>query len=110
MSEIILCVVLLLFALDVRFDIFNGWKPVILKATGLVFRVVVILLSAVIMFFCGKVMIPPEEPVVMISSDYHMDRAVRNATESGFSRVMKLPAPSGFLHMVPMCCRKLSLT
>ena len=42
------------------------------------------------------VMIPPEEPVVMISSDYHMDRAVRIATESGFSRVMRLPAPSGF--------------
>lgn len=194
--EIILCAVLLLFALDVRFDIFNGWEPVILKATGLVFRVVVILLSAVILFFCGKVMIgglidnagqadhvivlglalengnatpdlisrletardyleeypearliltggnaeaqgktearvmrdiltewgvsddrliledraqntqenfgniammiPPEEPVVMISSDYHMDRAVRNATESGFSNIMRHPAPSGF--------------
>lgn len=87
MSEIILCVVLLLFALDVRFDIFKGWKPAILKATGLVIRVVVFLLSAVILFFCGK---------VMISSDYHMDRAVRNATKSGFSRVMRLPAPSGF--------------
>ena len=38
-----------------------------------------------------------EEPVVMISSNYHMDRAVRNASESGFSHVMRLPAPSGFL-------------
>ena len=47
-------ILLALFALDVRFDIFNGCKPVILKATGLVFRVVVILLSAVIMFFCRK--------------------------------------------------------
>ena len=47
-------ILLALFALDVRFDIFNGWKPVILKATGLVIRVVVILLSAVIMFFCRK--------------------------------------------------------
>ena len=37
-----------------EFDIFNGWKPVILKATGLVIRVVVFLLSAVIMFFCRK--------------------------------------------------------
>ncbi len=26
-----------------------------------------------------------------------MDRAVRNASESGFSHVMRLPAPSGFL-------------
>jgi len=37
------------------------------------------------------------EPVVMISSNYHMDRAVRNATENGFTHVMRLPAPSGFL-------------
>ena len=41
-------------------------------------------------------MIPAEEPVVMISSDYHMDRAVRKASESGFRHVMRLPAPSGF--------------
>ena len=34
-----------------------------------------------------------EEPVVMISSNYHMDRAVRNASESVFSHVMRLPAP-----------------
>ena len=31
----------------------------------------------------------------MSSSDYRMDRAVRNAAEAGFSRVMRLPAPSG---------------
>ena len=37
-----------------------------------------------------------DEPAVMISSDYHMDRAVRNASEEGFTRVMRLPAPSGF--------------
>ena len=40
--------------------------------------------------------ISKDEPVVMISSDYHMDRAVRNASEEGFTRVMRLPAPSGF--------------
>jgi hypothetical protein len=33
----------------------------------------------------------------MISSDYYMDRAVRNASENGFVYVMRLPAPSGFL-------------
>ena len=42
-------------------------------------------------------MVSTGEPVVVISSDYHMDRAVRNASEGGFSHVMRLPAPSGFL-------------
>ncbi len=42
-------------------------------------------------------MVSKDEPVVMISSNYHMDRAVRNASEEGFTRVMRLPAPSGFL-------------
>ena len=38
-----------------------------------------------------------DEPVVMISSDYHMDRAVRIASENGFSHVMRLPAPSAVI-------------
>ena len=38
-----------------------------------------------------------EEPVVMISSNYHMDRAVRTASQNGFSHVLRLPAHSGFL-------------
>ena len=197
MYELTLCAVLLLFALDVRFSLFTRWKPVILKGTGWVLRVGIVLLSAVILFFCGKVitgsmihtagqadnaivlglalengepapdllarldtaraylekypeakliltggnadgsgrteaavmrdilteqgvpesrliledraettkenfrniaeMVSKEEPVVMISSNYHMDRAVRNAREEGFSNVMRLPAPSGFL-------------
>lgn len=197
MYELILCAVLLLFALDVRFNLFTRWKPVILKAIGWILRAVIVLFSAVIIFFCGKVitgslintagqadyaivlglalengkpvpdllarlttareylekypearliltggnaddsdqteadvmrdiltqqgvpedsliledqaqttkenfrniagMITADEPVVMISSNYHMDRAVRNAAESGFARVMRLPAPSGFL-------------
>ena len=197
MYELILCAVLLLFALDVRFSLFTRWKPVILKGIGWVLRVGIVLLSAVILFFCGKVitgsmihtagqadnaivlglalengepapdllarldtaraylekypeakliltggnadgsgrteaavmrdilteqgvpesrliledraettkenfrniaeMVSKEEPVVMISSNYHMDRAVRNAGEEGFSHVMRLPAPSGFL-------------
>ena len=194
--EIVLCTILLLFALDVRFNIFTQWKPAILKAIGWILRTVIVLLSAVIIFFCGKVIagslintagqadyaiilglalengepapdllrrlstaskylekypearliltggnadesgqteaavmrdvltqrgvpedkliledqaqttkenfrniaeiISAEEPVVMISSNYHMDRAVRNAFESGFSKVTRLPAPSGF--------------
>jgi len=41
--------------------------------------------------------IPAEEPVVMISSNYHMDRAVRTASENGFPHVMRLPALSGLM-------------
>ena len=194
--EIILCVILLLFALDIRFNAFTRWKPALFRMIGWILRTIIVMLSIVILFFCGKVitgslinnagqadyaivlglalengkpapdllarldtameyikkypgarliltggnasesgrteadvmreiltargvpedmliledqaqttkenfsniagMIPAEEPVVMISSNYHMDRAVRNASESGFSQVMRLPAPSGF--------------
>ena len=194
--QLILCAILLLFALDVRFNLFTRWNPVILKGIGWVLRAAVVLSSAVIIFFCGKVitgsmintagqadyaivlglalengepapdllsrldtarehlqkypeakliltggnadesgrteaavmrdiltehgvpesrllledraettkenfrniaeMISKDEPVVMISSNYHMDRAVRTAREEGFSRIMRLPAPSGF--------------
>ncbi len=195
--EVILCAILLLFALDVRFNLFTRWKSLALRVIGWIPRAVLILFSAVILFFCGKViagslintagdanyaivlglalengepapdlllrldtawgyleqhpearlvltggnpdesgrteadvmrdiltrqgvpedrliledqaqttkenfrniagMVSADEPVVMISSNYHMDRAVRIASESGFSRVMRLPAPSGFL-------------
>lgn len=197
MYQIILCVILLVFALDVRFNLFTRWKPAVLKGIGYVLRTVFALLTAVIVFFCGKViiggmintagqansaivlglalengkpapdlqarldtarayldkypeaqliltggnadetgrteaavmrdllaeqgvpegrmiledqaettienfrniagMVSKDEPVVMISSNYHMDRAVRNASEQGFTNVMRLPAPSGFL-------------
>ncbi len=196
MYEIVLCAILLLFALDVRFSLFTRWKPAIVKGIGWVLRAVVALLSAVIIFFCGKTvvggmintagradaaivlglalengkpvpdllarldtarnylekypealliltggnaeeaglteaavmadllteqgvpanrliiedraettkenfryltgMISKDEPVVMISSNYHMDRAVRIASEEGFTHVLRLPAPSGF--------------
>ena len=39
-------------------------------------------------------MIDPGEPVALISSDCHMDRAVRSAKAAGFSRVVRRPAPS----------------
>ena len=42
-------------------------------------------------------MLDPGEPVVLISSDYHMDRAVRTAKAAGFERVLRLPAPSSFI-------------
>ncbi len=195
--ELILCGILLLFALDLRFNLFGRWKPAVLAAVGWLLRIAILLLSAVILFFCGKVIagglihtagqadyaivlglalengepapdlvsrldtardylqrnpearliltggnadqsgqteaavmreiltargVPEERliledqaktthenfrniagivsadaPVVMISSDYHMDRAVRIASECGFSHIMRLPAPSGLL-------------
>ena len=195
--ELILCAVLFLFALDVRFALFTRWKHVLLKGIGWAVRVVIVLFSAAILFFCGKVitggmirtagqaeyaivlglalengkpapdlyarldtakaylerypeshliltggnadesgqteadvmhdilvergvpedrliledraestrenfrniagMVSKDEPVVMISSNYHMDRAVRIAGEEGFTKVMRLPAPSGLL-------------
>lgn len=194
--ELFLCVILLLFALDLRFNLFTRSKHLILRIVGWVLRVGVILFSAVTIFYCGKAidgcmintadkadyalvlglalengkpapdllrrldtaqaylkqypeaqliltggnadesgrteadvmwdiliergvpedrlivedqarstvenfaniakMITPDEPVVMISSNYHMDRAVRTAKHNGFSHVMRLPAPSGF--------------
>ena len=194
--ELILCAVLFMGALDVRFNLFTRWKPAALQGIGWTLRGVLALLSAVILFFCGKVIVggmihtagpadhaivlglalengkpapdlfarletarayldknpqaqliltggnadesgrteavvmrdiltekgvsetsliledqakttkenfqniaallSKDEPVVMISSDYHMDRAVRIARQEGFPQVMRLPAPSGF--------------
>lgn len=194
--ELILCLILLLFAMDVRFNLFSRSTHTILRIVGWILRITVFLFSGVILFFFVKVvagsliqtadqadyalvlglalengeptndllarldkaqeyleeypeahliltggnadasghteadvmrdiltgrgvpeeklvledrskttvenfrnvaeMIPPEKPIVMISSDYHMDRAVRNAKEAGFSNVMRLPAPSDF--------------
>ena len=194
--QLVLCAVLLLFALDLRFGLFTRWKSGLLKGIGRVLRAGVALFSAVILFFCGKVaagsvistagradyaivpglaleigepapdllarletarkyreqypeailvltggnaeepgrteaavmrdlltaqgvpesrliledrseitaenfrniagLVSTDEPVVLISSNYHMDRAVRNAGKAGFTRVMRLPAPSGF--------------
>lgn len=41
--------------------------------------------------------IDPAEPVVLISSNYHMDRAVQTAKSAGFSDILRLPAPSSCL-------------
>lgn len=195
--ELIVCAVLLLFALDVRFHLFTRSKNGILQGAGWVLRTVVVLLALVIVFFGGKVIrgsvintagradhavvlglalengkptddllarlntaqayleeypearliltggnadvsgrteaavmrellaergvadermiledqaestkdnfrntaqiIDPGEPVVLISSNYHMDRAVQTAESAGFSNVLRLPAPSSFL-------------
>ena len=192
--ELILCAVLLLFALDVRFNLFTRWKPLPVRICGWALRAVIVALTLVIAFFCGKVvrgsmintaaqadhaivlglalengkpaddllsrldtaqgylaqypdaqliltggnadgsgrteaavmrdilaekgvanermiledraettkenfrntaqLIDPARPVVLISSNYHMDRAVQTAKDAGFSQVLRLPAPS----------------
>lgn len=43
-------------------------------------------------------MIDPHTPVVLITSNYHMDRAVGTAKSAGFTDVMRLPAPSSVLY------------
>ena len=43
-------------------------------------------------------MIDPGKPVVLISSNYHMDRAVKTARSAGFTNIMCLPAPSSILN------------
>ena len=43
-------------------------------------------------------MVDPGEPVVLVSSNYHMDRAVMTAQRAGFSRILRLPAPSSFIN------------
>ena len=39
-------------------------------------------------------LINPGDPVVLISSNYHMDRSVQDAKKAGFTGVLRLPAPS----------------
>ena len=39
-------------------------------------------------------MIDPEEPITLITSDYHMDRAVTTAKKAGFTDIRRLPASS----------------
>lgn len=39
-------------------------------------------------------MTDPSRPVVIVTSNYHMNRAVRIAGSAGFSSVMRVPAPS----------------
>lgn len=195
--ELILCAVLLVFALDLRFGFFTKLRSRAGKALGWTCRILVTMAAAVILFFCGRVavggmictaepashaivlgmalqdgqptrdllarldtarqyseenpgavliltggnpdesgrteaqvmrellvaqgvpedrllledqaattkdnfrntarMLDPGLPVVLISSDYHMDRAAATARSAGFTRVLRLPAPSEFL-------------
>ncbi len=192
--ELVVCSILLLFALDVRFNLFTRAKNQTARIVGCLLRAIVGFLTLVIVFFCGKVIrgsvintagraehaivlglalengkptgdllarldtarayllkypearliltggnadgtgrteaavmrdilaergvaddrmiledraestkenfrntaqiIDPGKPVVLISSNYHMDRAVQDAKNAGFSDILRLPAPS----------------
>ena len=196
--ELLLCTILLLFALDLRFNLFTRSKHTAVRIAGWVLRTVVVLFTLIIIFFSGKVIkggtintagradhaivlglalesgkpaddllarldtaqayleeypeskliltggnadesgrteaavmrdilaergvadermiledqaegtkenfrntaliIDPGKPVVLISSNYHMDRAVQTAESAGFTDILRLPAPSSFLH------------
>ena len=39
-------------------------------------------------------MIDLAEPVMLVSSNYHMSRAMKTAESAGFTQVIRLPAPS----------------
>lgn len=47
-------------------------------------------------FLNTAAMIDPAEPVVLISSGFHMERAVMYAKKAGFTDIRRLPAPSPF--------------
>ncbi len=194
MYEIVVCVILLIFFLDVRFGFFTHFRPLVLRIAGWTLRILVTAFSVVILFFAGKILsgcliqdageaehvivlgmaledgkptkdlifrldtarsylsahprvkliltggnpdasgrteaavmrelllergvseesmvledqaettkenfsntvslLSPDKPVVLVSSNYHMDRAVQTARSAGFTNIMRLPAPS----------------
>lgn len=49
-------------------------------------------------FTCCAKIVDPSKPIVLITSGYHMARALRSAGKAGYSRVLRLPAPSS-----PLC-------
>ena len=53
--ELILCAVLLICALDLRFGIFTAQKGRALQGIGWALRIAILLGTALILFFCGKV-------------------------------------------------------
>lgn len=42
-------------------------------------------------------LVDPSRPIVLISSNYHMDRAAQTAKSAGFTHILRLPAPSSLL-------------
>lgn len=56
-EELIVCAILLIFALDVRFRIFSWLKNKAAKIIGWIFRIAFIAAAAVILFLCGRVVV-----------------------------------------------------
>ena len=92
-------------ALDIRFNLFTGWKPAILRAVGWLLRTVIVLFSSVTVFFCGRVITGG-----MVNTAGRADYAIvlglalekENPRltcwqDSIWPGMMRLPAPSGFL-------------
>ena len=48
-------------------------------------------------FLNAAELIDPDTPVMLVSSNYHMKRAIKLAESAGFTRVIRLPAPSAAL-------------
>ena len=42
-------------------------------------------------------LIDPDAPVMLVSSNYHMKRAVKTAESAGFTQVIRMPAPSSLV-------------
>lgn len=45
-------------------------------------------------FLNAAEMVDPTEPVMLVTSNYHMSRAIKTAESAGFTQVIRLPAPS----------------
>ncbi len=63
------------------------------RIIGIIMLVLCVLLVAEVVI----VMLHKINAVVLISSNYHMDRAVQTAKSASFSNILRAPAPSSFL-------------
>ena len=122
-NELIICAIFLIFALDVRFGFFTKLRFKITKliliggnadksgkteaetmqellvARGVPEASMILeddAASTIENFRNSAKMIDPTEPVVFISSGYHMERALKSAKQAGFTNIKRLPAPSPF--------------
>jgi len=73
--ELVVCACFILLALDIRFG-FTGMKSKVLKVSGWCLRVIVILMTAVFLFFIGK---------ITIGSFLHADAPAKHAIVLGLA-------------------------
>lgn len=53
--------------------------------------------STIANFQNTAMLIDPADPVVLVSSNYHMDRAVHTAKNAGFTNILRLSSPSSII-------------